>query len=130
MFAEVILSILQNLNNCYIRVNMNDSWLLNPTVPSYGKSLPTQATAFASSSLASASASSLAYDDGRQTPMLKYMTPGNHHHNNLIIVDTDKSPLGIDNKRRTSKLRYSKLESGVATVPNVHSLDSKYRLYH
>jgi len=130
MIATIVYSLLQNLNNCYTRLQMSDSWLLNPTVPTYGKSLPTQSTAFGTSSLASSSASALAYDDGRQTPIVQYMTGGNQHHNNLIIVDQDKSPLGIDNKRRTSKLRYTKVQNGAETVPNVNSLDSKYRLYH
>ena len=109
---------------------MTDSWLLNPTIPKFGRSLPTQSTAFGASSLAASSASSIAYDDGRQTPILQYMTPGNQHHNNLIIVDQDKSPLGIDNIRRTGELRYTKVQSGVLTVPNIHTLDSKYRLHH
>ena len=130
MFASVILSIAQNLNNSYNRLKMSDSWLLNPTVPSYGRSLPTQSTAFGTSSLASSSASAIAYDDGRQTPTLRYMTGGNLHHNNLVIVDQDKSSLGIDNQRRIGKLRYSKPQVGAETVPNVNSLDSKYRLHH
>ncbi len=107
---------------------MSDSWLLNPTVPRYGRALPTQATAFGSSSLASCSAGSIAYDDGRQLPILQNMTTGNHHHNNLIIVDEGKAPLGVDNRRRTKEIKYSKPSPDTLTVPNNHSLDSKYRL--
>jgi len=103
---------------------MSESWLLDRTLPSNQRRLPTQATPFASSSLASSSASYLAFDNGDQQLHLQFMTggaPGNHH----ALVDSDKSALGIEHERRSAHLTYSKPSINALTVPNVDVLDRK-----
>ena len=104
------------------------SWLYDTTIPSNQFTIPTQATAFASSSLASASVSLLAYDPGSQIYSLRKLTNGNNHANNTAIISEDKSQLGVETARRQAGLKYSKKSPNALTVPNVYSLNDKHRL--
>ena len=101
---------------------MSYSWFLDPDVPRNSRSFPTQATAFGSSSLASSSGSFLATDYGSQEISLRKMTGGNRQDNNLSIVDTDKSPMGIAVRERASSLRFTKKDPMALTVPNKYTL--------
>ena len=101
---------------------MSYSWFLDPEIPTNQKSFPTQATYFASSSLASSSGSFLASDFGKQEPTLIKMTGGNRQLNNLVVVDTDKSALGMSIRARAANLSFSKAPQNMLTVPNKFSL--------
>lgn len=107
---------------------MSYSWFLDPSVPDNQRTFPTQATAFGSSSLASASGSFLAYDMGKQEITLIPQTQGNRQLNNLAIVSEDKSPLGIAIRKRAEALSFTKKDPNEMTVPNKFSLSSKYTL--
>ena len=101
---------------------MSYSWFLDPSVPSNQNSYPTQATAFASSSLASASKSYMVVDRGSQEPELFKMTDGNRKADNMTIFSEDKSPLGIEARERASKQMFTSAPDRMLTVPNVNSL--------
>lgn len=101
---------------------MSYSWFLDPDIPANQKVYPTQATAFASSSLAAASSSFLAYDIGQQEITLIPQTAGNRKLNNLAIVSEDKSALGIAVRRRARALQFSKPNPEALTPPNKFSL--------
>jgi hypothetical protein len=101
---------------------MSYSWFLDPDVPSNEKSFPTQATYFGSSSLASSSSSFLASDFGKQEQTLIKMTGGNRQLNNLAIVDTDKSALGMSIRARAANLSFTRPPPNMLTVPNKFSL--------
>lgn len=107
---------------------MSYSWFLDPDVPSNQRVYPTQATAFGMSSLAAASSSYLAYDNGRQEISLIPQTGGNRKLNNLAIASEDKSPLGIAVRRRAEALQFTKKDPNEMTVPNKYSLSSQYTL--
>ena len=98
----------------------NPSWLYNHKIPINQYSAPTQATAFATSSLASASTNYVAYDGGRQDFSLQQATGGNRHKNNLNIIDEDKSNIGIENALRAQKIFFSKPDPRALTVPYVY----------
>ena len=104
---------------------MSHSWFLDPEVPINSRTFPTQATAFGSSSLASASSSFIASDFGKQEPSLSEWSRGNRQVNNLSIVDTDKSALGMATRLRASSLRFTKKDPNAMTVPNKFSLSRK-----
>lgn len=104
------------------------SWLYDTSIPTNQWTMPTQSTAFGTSSLASASVSMLAYDPGSQIYHLRQLTNGNNHANNTIIYSEDKSQLGIEVERRRAGLRYPKKDPNALTVPNVYSLNDKHRL--
>jgi hypothetical protein len=101
---------------------MSHSWLYDPVRPQYAEAFPTQATYFASSSLASSSGSILAMDPGNQMQSLYPMTSGNRNFNNLYIIDTDKSEVGVANRKRAMQHRFSKPPLDALTVPNKFSL--------
>jgi hypothetical protein len=101
---------------------MSYSWFLDPEVPINSRSFPTQATAFASSSLASSSSSFIASDFGKQEPSLREWSRGNRQVNNLAIVDTDKSALGMAVRERASSLSFHKKDPNAMTTPNKFSL--------
>lgn len=101
---------------------MSYSWFLDPDVAANQNTFPTQATRFASSSLASSSSSFLASDFGKQEQTLIKMTGGNRQLNNLAIVDTDKSALGMSIRARAANLSFSKPPANMLTVPNKFSL--------
>ena len=104
-------------------------WLFSRTLPRNEFSIPTQSTYFAQSSLASASQTDYAYDDGRQVWNPYLATEGNGNRPNQIIYSTDKSPVGIEVVRQAAGVRFSKPDPRIPTTPNVHSLDSQYRYY-
>ena len=101
---------------------MSYSWFLDPDVPANQRLFPTQATAFGSSSLASASASFLAYDGGKQEISLIPQTLGNRQVNNLSIISEDKSSLGVAVRERASAFHFSRKDPNALTVPNKYSL--------
>ena len=101
---------------------MSYSWFLDPDIPSNARVFPTQATAFGSSSLASASSSFIASDFGKQEPTLRQWAGGNRQVNNLSIVDTDKSALGMSVREQAATLRFRKKDPKALTVPNKFSL--------
>jgi hypothetical protein len=98
------------------------SWVLDPIIPANASAFPTQATYFASSSLASASGSILALDRGDQISTLYPITTGNRNFHNLQIIDTDKSALGVAMRRRAMQHKFSKPPLDALTVPNKFSL--------
>lgn len=99
------------------------SWFLDPTIPKYQKRLPTQSTAFGSSSLASCSASGLAVADNNNLYALRKLNNGNGNANNLDIISQDKSDLGMQHVIQTQGLRYRRPLPSATTVPNVYSLN-------
>jgi hypothetical protein len=101
---------------------MSYSWFLDPDVPRNQNSFPTQATYFASSSLASTSSSFIASDFGQQEQSLHKITNGNRQVNNLAIVDTDKSALGMSIRARAAQLQFTKSDPKALTPPNKFSL--------
>ena len=101
---------------------MSYSWFLDPDIPSNAKDFPTQATYYGSSSLASSSSSFIASDFGKQEQTLIKLTNGNRQLNNLAIVDTDKSALGMSIRARAANLSFSKPPHDMMTVPNKFSL--------
>jgi hypothetical protein len=101
---------------------MSYSWFLDPDVAINGNIFPTQATFFASSSLASASATYIADDPGSQTLKLTKMTQGNRQVNNMAIFATDKSPLGVAVRRRAAALQFTTPDKEILTTPNKHSM--------
>lgn len=101
---------------------MSYSWFLDPEIPVNSRMFPTQATAFGSSSLASCSSSFIASDFGKQEPSLSEWSRGNRQVNNLAIVDTDKSALGMATRAQASKLSFRKKDPNALTVPNKNSL--------
>jgi hypothetical protein len=101
---------------------MSYSWFLDPDIPRNQNIYPTQATAFASSSLASASSSFLAYDGGLQEITIIPQTQGNRQLNNLAIASEDKSALGIAVRRRAAALQFTLKDPNALTVPNKYSL--------
>lgn len=101
---------------------MSYSWFLDPDVPANQRLFPTQATAFGSSSLASASASYLAYDGGKQEITLIPQASGNRQVNNLSIISEDKSSLGVAIRQRASAFHFSRKDPNALTVPNKYSL--------
>lgn len=101
---------------------MSHSWILDSTIPVNSRTFPTQATYFASSSLASASGSILALDRGDQISTLYPVAVGNRNFHNLQIIDTDKSALGVANRKRAMQLPFSKPPLDALTVPNKFSL--------
>lgn len=107
---------------------MSYSWFLDPEVPMNQNMFPTQATAFGTSSLAAASGSFLAYDNGVQEFSIIPQTAGNRKLNNLTIASEDKSPLGIAVRRRAAALQFTKKDPNEMTVPNKFSLSSNYTL--
>lgn len=101
---------------------MSSSWFLDPSVPYNQRTFPTQATAFGSSSLASASASTIAYDGGKQEYFLAPQTTGNRKTPNLTIYSEDKSSLGIAIRERAAALQFTRKDPNAMTVPNKYSL--------
>lgn len=101
---------------------MSYSWILDSNIPANSRTFPTQATYFASSSLASSSGSILALDRGDQMPTLFPITSGNRNFHNLQIIDTDKSALGVSVRKRVEQLHFSKPPLDALTVPNKFSL--------
>lgn len=97
---------------------MSYSWFYNPTTPFNEFTYPTQATYYASSSLASASGSFLALDNGSQELHLYPMTEGNRQLHNLYIVDEDKSALGTAVRARMASLQFTKPNPYAITTPN------------
>lgn len=98
------------------------SWFLDPTIPKYSTQLPTQSTAFGSSSLASCSASVLAVADKDNLYSLRRLNSGNGNANNMNIISEDKSDLGMQHVMQTQDLRYRRPLPSTPTVPNVYSL--------
>jgi hypothetical protein len=98
------------------------SWFYNPQIPYNEMSYPTQATYYATSSLASASGSILAMDTGSQEYHLYPMTAGNRQLHNLEIIDTDKSPMGALVRARMAALHFTKPDPKALTTPNKYSL--------
>lgn len=101
---------------------MSYSWFYNPEVPYNEMSYPTQATYYATSSLASASGSVLAMDTGSQEFHLYPMTMGNRQLHNLNIYDTDKSAMGALVRARMAALQFTKPNPNALTTPNKYSL--------
>lgn len=101
---------------------MSYSWFLDPDIPRNQNTFPTQATYFASSSLASSSSSFIASDFGQQEQSLHKITNGNRQVNNLAIVDTDKSALGMSIRARAAQLQFTKPDPKALTTPNKFSL--------
>ena len=98
------------------------SWFMDPTLPALDRRLPSQNTAFGSSSLASSSGSAIAIVEPNSLYNLRRLNNGNGNANNLNIISSDKPTLGINHVMRTEGLRYSKPPPDTPTVPNVKSL--------
>lgn len=84
--------------------------------------MPTEATAFGSSSLASSSSSSIAnqntkWGDAKVQPLI-------HGRNGATIYSTDKSSLGTQQMERYGNSEYFKLNLNPkgTTTPNIYSL--------
>ena len=99
-----------------------ETWIYNKKVPSNSFSMPTEASAFASSSLASSASSDLAvhttkWGDLRLQPLIQGRQP-------TTIYATDKSSLG------TEYLRQNEASAGFSlnlnpmgmTTPNIYTL--------
>lgn len=108
---------------------MSYSYFLDPSYAMNQFSYPTQATSFGMSSLAAASGSFLALDNGSQTQKLYPMTTGNNMTHNLSIVDTDKSPLGVEVRARMKSVGFTVRKSDTPTPPNVYSLSRDSLLF-
>lgn len=98
------------------------SWFMDPTLPALDRRLPSQNTAFGSSSLASSSGSAIAIVEPNSLYNLRRLNNGNGNANNLNIISSDKPTLGINHVMKTEGLRYSKPSPDMPTVPNVESL--------
>lgn len=98
------------------------SWFMDPKLPVYDRRLPSQNTAFGDSSLASSSGSAIAIVEPNSLINLRRLNNGNGNANNLNIISSDKSTLGINYVMQSDGLRYSKPPPEWATVPNVRSL--------
>jgi hypothetical protein len=99
------------------------SYFLDPSLPKFSKSLPSQNTAFASSSLASCSGSGLVVANDDALYAVRRLNGGNGNANNLNIISDDKSTLGIQHVLQTQGLLFRKPLASTPTVPNVNSLD-------
>ena len=108
----------------------NPSWLYNERIPGNQFLAPTQATAFASSSLASASMGAVAFDGGSQEFKIDHATMGNRHKNNVLIVDEDKSPLGLINAAQRSQVHFTPKDPRALTVPYVYVENRSNLLKH
>jgi hypothetical protein len=104
------------------------SWILNQYRPENEKFAPLQSTPFASSSLAAVGSNYLAADYGSQVYGLEKCTAGIPYAN-IDIYSTDKSTLGVEWSKRSigRNVGFTPVVAKV-TVPNVHSLRSKYTL--
>ena len=112
----------------FYKMSTTTSYLFDRRIPANQFTIPTQATYFATSSLAAASQTGIAYDPGSQIYQLRQLTPGNSFANNTTIYSEDKSPLGVEVMRRKSDLVYPSQTPQALTVPNVYTLNSKYTL--
>jgi len=101
---------------------MSETYFLDPSFTSNQFVYPTQATAFGTSSLASASGSFLALDTGSQIQKLYPMSPGNSMRHNMNIVDTDKSVLGVMARTKQLEVGFAPKKVGALTTPNKFSL--------
>jgi hypothetical protein len=106
-----------------------ESWLYSRSLPRNEFSIPTQATAFGTSSLVATAPTEYVIDPGSQIYSLYPATQGNGNTPNLIVRSEDKSDLGVQTVRSAMGVRFSKPDPLIPSVPNVDSLDSKYRYY-
>jgi len=112
----------------FINDKARTSWILNQYRPIDENYVATQATAFASSSLAATGENYLAVDTGKQEYGLYKMTDG-APHSNIKMYGTDKSALGVEWYKMTQakNVRITPVDPKL-TVPNKFSLRSKYTL--
>lgn len=112
----------------FINEKARTSWILNQYRPIDENYVATQATAFATSSLAAVGENYLAVDSGKQEYGLYKMTDG-VKHSNIKLYGTDKSAVGVEWYKMTKakKTQITPVEPKL-TVPNKFSLKSKYTL--
>lgn len=106
-----------------------ESWLYSRQLPRNEFSIPTQATAFATSSLVATAPTQYVIDPGSMLYSLYPATHGNGNTPNLTVMSEDKSDLGVQTVRSAMGIRFTKPNPVTPTTPNVDSLDSKYRYY-
>lgn len=106
-----------------------ESWLFSRQLPRNEFSIPTQATAFGTSSLVATAPTQYVIDPGSQLYSLYPATTGNGNSPNLTVLSEDKSDLGVETVRMAMGVRFTRPDPRIPTTPNVDSLDSKYRYY-